>query len=86
MVKETSRKYKNIRAECIMMYLSLYITCIKKSKVPKKCLFVMPMIFRMMNSRAQVDLVDMQNQANGQMNPYQDHLTKWLLVYQDHLT
>ena len=36
------------------------------------------MIFSEMNSRAQVDLTDMQNQPDGEL--------KWILVYQDHLT
>ena len=36
------------------------------------------MIFSEMNSRAQVDLIDMQSQPDGDL--------KWILVYQDHLT
>ena len=36
------------------------------------------MMFRDMNSRGQVDLIDMQSQADGEF--------KWILVYQDHLT
>ena len=36
------------------------------------------MIFSEMNSRAQVDLIDMQSQPNGDL--------KWILVYKDHLT
>ena len=35
------------------------------------------MMFRDMNSRGQVDLIDMQSQADGEF--------KWILVYQDHL-
>ena len=36
------------------------------------------MIFSEMNSRAQVDLIDMQSQPQGDL--------KWILVYKDHLT
>ena len=63
MIKETQTKYKNITAESIMLYLSLVIK---------------PIIFSEVNSRAQVDLIDMQSQPDGDL--------KWILVYQDHLT
>ena len=36
MIKETQTNYKNITAESIMLYLSLCVPCLKKSKVPKK--------------------------------------------------
>ena len=36
MIKETQRKYKNITAERIMLYLSLCVPCLKTSKVPIK--------------------------------------------------
>ena len=35
-IKETQTKYKNITAESSMLYLSLCVPCLKKSKVPKK--------------------------------------------------
>ena len=61
MIKETQRKYKNITAESIMLYLRLCVTSLKKSKVPKQGLVIKPVIFREMNSRAQVHLIDMQS-------------------------
>ena len=61
-----------------MVCLSLSIPCLKKSKVTKKGLVVKPVVFSDMNSRAQVDLIDMQSQT-GREN-------KWILVYRDHLT
>ena len=78
MIKETQTKYKNITAESIMLYLRLCVPCLKKSKVPMKGLVIKPMIFSEMNSRAQVDLIDMQSQPDGDL--------KWILVKENHLT
>ena len=50
----------------------------QKIESSKKGLVIKPMIFSEMNSRAQVDLIDMQSQPDGEL--------KWILVYQDHLT
>ena len=61
-----------------MLYLSLCVPFIKRLTVPKKGLVIKTMIFSEMNSRAQVDMIDMQSQADGDL--------KWILVYQDHLT
>ena len=77
-IKETKTKNKNITAESIMLYLSLCVPYLKKSKVPRKGLVIKLIIFSEMNSRAQVDLTDMQSQPDGDL--------KWILVYQDHLT
>ena len=60
-----------------MLYLSLCVPCLKKSRIPKKGLVIKPMIFGEMNSSAQVDLTDMQSQPDGDL--------KWFLVYQDHV-
>ena len=73
MMKKTQRKYKNITGESIMLYLSLCVRCLIKSKISKKGLMMKPMILSEMNSRAQVDLVDMQSQLDGGL--------KWILVY-----
>ena len=61
-----------------MSSLGLCVSRLKKSKVPKKGLVIKPMIFSEMNSRAPVELIDMQSQPDGDL--------KWILVYQDHLT
>jgi len=50
----------------------------KKQKTLKKGTVVKPVLHNEMNSRCQVDLIDMQS------NPYGD--IKFILVYQDHLT
>ena len=78
MYKEVQKKYKNITQEHISLHLTICTSCLKKSSVQKKGVVVKPMVFRDMNSRGQVDLIDMQNQADGEF--------KWILVYQDHLT
>ena len=50
----------------------------KKIESSKKDLMIKPVIFSDTNSLAQVDLIDMQSQPDGDF--------KWILVYQDHLT
>ena len=77
MIKEAQTKYKHITGTSIMFYLRLCVPCIKKSKVPKNELVIKSVIISEMNSRAQVDLTDMQSQPDGDL--------KWILVYQDHL-
>ncbi|XP_050312883.1 KRAB-A domain-containing protein 2-like [Anthonomus grandis grandis] len=52
--------------------------CQKKLKSAKKGLVVKPMVFSEMNSRCQVDLIDMQS--------HPDREYKFIMVYQDHLT
>ena len=44
---------------------SLCVPCLIKSKNPEKCLVIKPMILSEMNSRAQIDLIDMQSQPDG---------------------
>ena len=46
--------------------MSICTSCLKKSSVPKKVVVVKAMVFRDMNSRGQVDLIDMQSQADGE--------------------
>ena len=69
MVKGLQTKY--------MLYWSLCVPCLKKAKVLEKGLVVKPMIFNDINSRGQVDLIDMQTQASAEY--------KWIMVYQDNL-
>ncbi|XP_053607024.1 KRAB-A domain-containing protein 2-like [Plodia interpunctella] len=82
MEKEINLRYKNITREMIVIYLNLCgDNCEKKGNISKKGLLcsVKPIHdSREMNSRCQVDLIDMQSQEDC---PY-----KFILVYQDHLT
>ena len=67
MINETQTKYKNITTGSIMLYLSLCVPCLKKLKVPRKGLMIKPIIFSETNSRAQVDITDMQSQPDGDL-------------------
>jgi hypothetical protein len=78
MMREVKAKYKNITVEMVMIYLNLCEPCQKKQSVPRKGLVVKPIKSSELNSRCQVDLIDMQSQADGDF--------KFIMVYQDHLT
>lgn len=73
-----NEKYKNIIEEIIILYLNLCEICQKKHNVRRKGLVVKPIISKELNSRCQVDLIDMQSQPDGAY--------KFILVYRDHLT
>jgi len=75
---ELNKKYKNITRESIMLYLNLCKSCQKKGSTAKKGLVVKPIISNELNSRCQIDLIDIQAQPEGNY--------KFILVYQDHLT
>lgn len=78
MTKELARKYKNVTIEAIVTYLRLCESCQKKQKITKSGAVVKPILHSEMNSRCQIDLIDMQANPDGGM--------KFILVYQDHLT
>ncbi|XP_067134166.1 KRAB-A domain-containing protein 2-like [Centruroides vittatus] len=75
---ETSRIYANITREMISIFLSMCKTCQRKKSMRKMGLVSKPILHSEMNSRCQVDLIDMQMQ--------EDHGFKFIMVYQDHLT
>ena len=79
MRKLVSQKYDNIADTDIVLFKSHCSECQKKTKLPStKGVAVRPILSSEFNSRAQIDLIDMQSAAH---NSY-----KWILVYQDHLT
>jgi len=78
MFKECSRKYKNITVEALMTYLKLCEPCQKKQKTLKKSIVIKPILHSEMNSRCQIDLIDLQTNPDGNY--------KFILVYQDHFT
>ncbi|XP_074030448.1 uncharacterized protein isoform X4 [Leptinotarsa decemlineata] len=67
MMKELKPKYKNITKEFVALYLTLCEPCQKKLSVPKKGLVVKPIKSSEFNSRFQVDLIDMQTQADNDL-------------------
>ncbi|XP_060842993.1 KRAB-A domain-containing protein 2-like [Rhopalosiphum padi] len=75
---ELNLKYKNITRETIMIFLNLCDHCQKKGSTVKKGLVVKPILSSELNSRCQVDLIEMQAQPDGDY--------KFIMVYQDHLT
>jgi len=60
------------------MFLKFCGPCQTKLSSKRKGLVVKPIIHSEMNSRCQVDLIDMQSQADGEF--------RFIMVYQDHLT
>nr|XP_022914002.1 KRAB-A domain-containing protein 2-like [Onthophagus taurus] len=75
---ETAKKYANVTKEMINIYLSMCEVCQSKKSKSKQGLVLKPILHTEMNSRCQVDLIDMQSQA--------DREYKFIMVYQDHLT
>jgi predicted metal-binding protein len=75
---EVSRKYANVTTEMINIFLSVCETCRKKKSKKRKGLVYKQILHSEMNSRCQVDLIDIQSLA--------DEEYKFITVYQDHLT
>ncbi|GFX84393.1 KRAB-A domain-containing protein 2 [Trichonephila clavipes] len=81
MLRELQTKYKNITYEVVMLYLNLCERCQTKQSEHKKSIVVKPMISSTLNSRFQVDLIDLQSNGDDENNfimVYQDHLTKFV--------
>ncbi|XP_060847875.1 KRAB-A domain-containing protein 2-like [Rhopalosiphum padi] len=83
MMAELKNKNCNITNETVMVYLKLCVQCQKKAVHPRRGLVSKPILESTFNSRAQVDLIDMQSQHYNDyrfiMN-YQDHLTKYVIL------
>uniref|UniRef100_A0A8D2CWV1 SCAN domain containing 3 n=1 Tax=Sciurus vulgaris TaxID=55149 RepID=A0A8D2CWV1_SCIVU len=73
MEKELQAKYKNITKEVIMLYLTLCKPCQQKNSKLKKVLT--SKTIKEVNSRCQVDLIDMQLNPDGEY--------KFIMHYQD---
>ncbi|GFU92539.1 KRAB-A domain-containing protein 2 [Trichonephila clavipes] len=87
MLKELQIKYKNITYEVVVLHLNLCKQCKKKHRAPKKGIVVTPMMSYELNSRCQVDLIDMQSNRAGEYKIMvvwsyngvsQDRLTKFV--------
>ena len=79
MVKELSKNYVSVTECTINLFKSYCKECQLKRKRPMtKGVVVKPIVTEEFNSRAQVDLIDMQAMPHNSF--------KWILVQQDHLT
>ncbi|GBN12165.1 KRAB-A domain-containing protein 2 [Araneus ventricosus] len=78
MLKDLQVEYKNITYEVVMLYLKLCKQCQMKHRAPKKGIVVKPMVSSELNSKCQVDLIDLQSHRDGAY--------KFIMVCQDHLT
>ena len=79
MVKHLKDKYANITKDSVDLFKSYCLVCQEKRKRPKtQGVVVKPILSSEFNSRAQVDLIDMQSLPKGQF--------RWIMVYQCHLT
>lgn len=76
-ISELQIKYKNKTYESVTLFLRLCVQCQRKQKFPRKGIVVKPIISHELNSRCQVDLVDMQTCKDSEY--------KFILNYQDHL-
>jgi len=78
MIKELSKKYKNISRSDICTFLQMCEPCQKRQKNIKKPLVVKPFVCSELNSRCQVDLIEFQS--------FPDEKFKYIMIYQDNLT
>lgn len=79
MMAHIKKTYANITAEAVKIFISLCEECqCRRNKPTRANLVVKPIRSSDLNSRGQVDLIDMQSQPDGNF--------KWILNYQDHFT
>ena len=83
MEAELRNKYCNVTGQVVDLFLTLCEPCQLKKKTTKRGLVVRPIVPNCMNSRCQVDLIDIQSEPDRYyrfvMN-YQDHLTKFTIL------
>ncbi|XP_034236274.1 KRAB-A domain-containing protein 2-like [Thrips palmi] len=77
MLPHLKQQYKNVTEEAVLLYLSLCGICLNKKTAKKRGLTVKPMVFREMNDRWQVDLVDWQTSPDGEFK----HLLSIMLCF-----
>lgn len=83
MLSEIKRQYKNVSRAIVMDFLGGCEHCEKKRSNKRKGIVVKPMVFSHMNSRGQIDLIDLQSCPDGDCKficVYQDHLTKFVML------
>lgn len=83
MLKELQGRYGNVTKEVIVLYLTLCKQCHQKNPVPKRGLGPKPVPLKDVDSRCQVEVLDMQAYADGEFKfilYYQDRLTKFIIL------
>ena len=83
MEREIRKKFKNVSRATIQAFIAGCVNCEKKKSNKRKGLVVKPIVHANMNSRAQLDLIDMQSDPDGDYRfifVYQDHLTKFVVL------
>ena len=78
MMKEVRQNFKNVGRTDVTDFVAGCESCEKKRSNVRKGIVVKPILSSRMNSRAQIDLIDMQS------HPDDGH--RFICVYQDHLT
>ena len=79
MLAHLKKRYANITQEAVTLFISFCEECERRrNRANSRCIVVKPIRSSDMNSRGQVDLIDMQSQPDGNF--------KWILNYQDHFT
>ncbi len=76
-------RYANIGRPIIHLFLRHCEICVTKRTHPKKGVVVKPMVFKNVNARAQIDLIDMQSCRDREFKfilNYQEHLSKYLCL------
>ncbi|XP_015363902.1 PREDICTED: KRAB-A domain-containing protein 2-like [Diuraphis noxia] len=83
MVSELKNNYCNITNETIMVFLKLCVECHKKAVRSKIGVTPKSILHPTFNSRAQIDLIDMQSRCHNDhrfIMYYQEHLTKYIVL------
>ncbi|XP_065223547.1 KRAB-A domain-containing protein 2-like [Planococcus citri] len=83
MEKAVQLKYANIARPIISLFLNHCETCLRKRSHPNKGVVVQPLLFKEINARAQVDLIDFQSSKDGDFKfvlNYQEHLSKFVCL------
>lgn len=83
MEREVQKLFKNVSRGTVVDFLVGCEDCQKKKGKKRKGLVVKPIIHSHMNSRGQLDLIDLQSDPDGEYRfifNYQDHLTKFVTL------
>lgn len=78
MLAELKKSYKNVTQEVVLLFLKLCVSRQQKLGTQKNSIVLKPVKFSEMESRCQVDLIDMQTMPDDRF--------QFIMVYQDYVT